>query len=123
VPAPDNRLSQQPTGTANLGADYRLRDLPLSFGGNLNWTPGYTTRLSDDQRVVQSAKLVLDAFVLWVLNPTSQLRFSLGNLAARDYVTSNTLDSSNAAAQALRESVTNTAPSWRSLQLRLELKL
>jgi iron complex outermembrane receptor protein len=123
VPAPDNRLSQQPTGTANLGADYRLRDMPLSFGGNLNWTPGYTTRLSDDQRVVQSAKLVLDAFVLWVLNPTSQLRFSLGNLAARDYVTSNTLDSSNAAAQALRESVTNTAPSWRSLQLRLELKL
>ncbi|MBZ4211181.1 MAG: TonB-dependent receptor [Rhodoferax sp.] len=123
VPAPDNRLSQQPNGTANLGADYRLRDMPLSFGGNLNWTPGYTTRLSDDQRVVQSAKLVLDAFVLWVLNPTSQLRFSLGNLAARDYVTSNTLDSSNASAQALRESVTNTSPSWRSLQLRLELKL
>ena len=123
VPAPDNRLSQQPNGTANLGADYRLRDLPLSFGGNLNWTPGYTTRLSDDQRVVQSAKLVLDAFVLWTLGPASQLRFSLGNLAARDYVTSNTLDSSNAAAQALRESVTNTSPSWRSLQLRLELKL
>ena len=123
VPAPDNRLSQQPNGTANLGADYRLRDMPLSFGGNLNWTPGYTTRLSDDQRVVQSAKLVLDAFVLWTLGPASQLRVSLGNLAARDYVTSNTLDSSNAAAQALRESVTNTSPSWRSLQLRLELKL
>jgi len=123
VPAPDNRLSQQPTGTANLGADYRLRDMPLSFGGNLNWTPGYTTRLSDDQRVVQSDKLVLDAFVLWVLNPTSQLRLSLGNLAARDYVTSNTLDSSNGAGQALRERVTNTSPSWRSLQLRLELKL
>lgn len=123
VPAPDNRLSQQPNGTANLGADYRLRDMPLSFGGNLNWTPGYTTRLSDDQRVVQSAKLVLDAFVLWTLGPASQLRFSLGNLAARDYVTSNRLDSSNAAAQALRESVTNTSPSWRSLQLRLELKL
>jgi iron complex outermembrane receptor protein len=123
VPAPDNRLSQQPAGTANLGADYRLRDMPLSFGGNLNWTPGYTTRLSDDQRVVQSAKLVLDAFVLWTLGPASQLRFSLGNLAARDYVTSNTLDSSNAAGQALRESVTNTSPSWRSLQVRLEVKL
>ena len=73
--------------------------------------------------MVQSAKLVLDAFVLWTLGPASQLRVSLGNLAARDYVTSNTLDSSNAAAQALRESVTNTSPSWRSLQLRLELKL
>ena len=123
VPAPDNRLSQQPNGTANLGADYRLRDMPLSFGGNLNWTPGYTTRLSDDQRVVQSAKLVLDAFALWTINPASQLRISLGNLAPRDYVTSNTLDSINAAGQALRESVTNMAPSWLNLQVRLELKL
>ncbi len=123
VPPPDNRLSQQPDGTANLGADYRLRDLPLSFGGNLNWTPGYTTRLSDDQRIVQGAKLVLDAYLLWALNPASQLRVSLGNLAARDYVTINTLESVNAAAQALRESATSTSPSWRSLQLRLELKL
>ena len=123
VPAPDNRLSQQPDATANLGADYRLRDLPLSFGGNLNWTPGYTTRLSNDQRIDQGAKLVLDAFVLWTLNPNAQLRISLGNLAARDYVTNNTLDSVNAANQAVRESVTSTAPSWPSLQVRLELKL
>ncbi len=123
VPAPDNRLSQQPNGTANLGADYRMRDSPLSLGGNLNWTPGYTTRLSDDQRIVQGDKLVLDAFVLWTINPAAQLRISLGNLAARDYVTSNTLESSNAAGQALRESVTRTAPSWRNLQVRLELKL
>lgn len=123
VPPPDNRLSQQPSGTANLGADYRLRDLPLSFGGNLNWTPGYSTRLSTDQRVEQGAKLVLDAFVLWSVNPSSQLRVSLGNLAARDYVTSNTLESSNAAGQALRETSSTSAPSWPSLQVRLELKL
>jgi iron complex outermembrane receptor protein len=123
VPAPDNRLSQQPDGTANLGADYRLRELPLSFGGNLNWTPGYTTRLSDDQRVVQGAKLVVDAYALWSLGPGSQLRVSLGNLAARDYLTSNTLESVNAAGQALLERVTATSPSWRSVQLRLEVKL
>ena len=95
----------------------------MSFGGNLNWTPGYTTRLSNDQRIDQGAKLVLDAFVLWTLNPNAQLRISLGNLAARDYVTNNTLDSVNAANQAVRESVTSTAPSWPSLQVRLELKL
>ena len=123
VSAPDNRLSQQPDGTANLGADYRLRDSPLSFGGNLNWTPGYTTRLSDDQRINQGAKLVLDAFVLWAINPSSQLRVSFSNLAARDYVTNNTLDSVNSASQAVRESITSTAPSWPSLQVRLELKL
>ncbi len=123
VSAPDNRLSQQPDGTANVGADYRLRDSPLSFGGNLNWTPGYTTRLSDDQRINQGAKLVLDAFVLWAINPSSQLRVSFSNLAARDYVTNNTLDSVNSASQAVRESITSTAPSWPSLQVRLELKL
>ncbi len=123
VSGPDNRLSQQPDATANLGADYRLRDLPFSFGGNLNWTPGYTTRLSDDQRVWQGAKLVLDAFVLWAINPGSQLRISLSNLTARDYVSSNTLDSINSAGQAVRESATSTAPSWPSLQVRLELKL
>ncbi len=123
VPAPDNRLSQQPAGTANLGADYRLRNLPLSLGGNLNWTPGYTTRLSDDQRLVQSAKLVFDSYLLWTINPGSQLRVSLGNMAARDYVTTNALESVNAAGQALRESATTTAPSWLNLQVRLEVKL
>ena len=44
VPGPDNRLDQQPDYTANLGLDYRFRGLPLTLGGNVNWTPGYTTR-------------------------------------------------------------------------------
>ena len=44
VPGPNNRLDQQPLGTANLGADYRLPGLPLTLGGNLNWTPGSTVR-------------------------------------------------------------------------------
>jgi iron complex outermembrane receptor protein len=123
VPGPDNRLVQQPDATANLGADYRLREWPLSFGGNLNWTPGYSTRLSDGQSVVQGAKLVFDSFLLWTINPASQLRVSLGNMAARDYVSTTLLESVNPAGQALRESQTTTAPSWRSLQVRLEMKL
>ncbi len=123
VPAPDNRLSQQPDGTLNLGADYRLRELPLTFGGNLNWTPGYTTRLSDDQRIIQGSKLVLDSYVLWKINPGSQLRVSLSNMAARDFVSTNTLESVNSAGQPLRETSTSTAPSWLNLQVRLELKL
>jgi iron complex outermembrane receptor protein len=123
VPGPDNRLAQQPDATANLGADYRLREWPLSFGGNLNWTPGYSTRLSDGQSVVQGAKLVFDSFLLWTINPASQLRVSLGNMAARDYVSTTLLESVNPAGQALRESQTTTAPSWRSLQVRLEIKL
>ncbi len=123
VPAPDNRLSQQPDGTLNLGADYRLRSLPLTFGGNLNWTPGYTTRLSDDQRIIQGSKMVLDSYVLWSISPASQLRVSLGNMAARDYVSTSTLESVNSSAQPVRETTTSTAPSWLNLQVRLELKL
>ncbi len=123
VPGPDNRLVQQPDATANLGADYRLREWPLSFGGNFNWTPGYNTRLSDGQSVVQGAKLVFDSFLLWTISPGNQLRVSLGNVAARDYVSTTLLESVNPAGQALRESQTTTAPSWRSLQARLEIKL
>jgi outer membrane receptor for ferrienterochelin and colicins len=43
---PDNRLDEQSAGTANLGADYRLRGTPLTLGGNLNWVPATTTRLA-----------------------------------------------------------------------------
>ena len=36
VPGPDNRLDQQPSYTANFGADYRVPNTPLSLGGNLD---------------------------------------------------------------------------------------
>jgi hypothetical protein len=48
---------------------------------------------------------------------------TLGNVAARDYVSRTLLESVNPAGQALRESQAATAPTWRSLQVRLELKL
>ncbi|MBC8056769.1 MAG: TonB-dependent receptor, partial [Rhizobiales bacterium] len=53
VPGPDNRLDQQPGYTANLGADYRVPGRPLTIGGNLNWTPAYDTRVSEEQRASQ----------------------------------------------------------------------
>ena len=36
VAGPDNRLDQQPDGTANLGADYKFSGWPLTLGGNVN---------------------------------------------------------------------------------------
>jgi iron complex outermembrane receptor protein len=86
IQAPDNRLDQQPDGTANLGADYVLRGVPLKVGGNINWTTAFTTRLSDDQTVFQSNKFVADAYVVWTISPTMQLRISASNFAGRDYV-------------------------------------
>jgi iron complex outermembrane receptor protein len=39
IPGPNNRLDAQPKQTANLGMDYRMKDVPLTLGGSLNWTP------------------------------------------------------------------------------------
>ena len=114
VPAPDNRLDQQPDYTANLGADYRVPGVPLTLGGNLNWTPGYSTRIGDDQTAYQGRKLGFDAYALWVFSPALQLRVTASNIGARDYVTGSALGN---------ETSTTTAPSYLNLQLRLEIKL
>ncbi len=120
---PNNRLEQQPDGTLNLGADYRLTDLPLRLSGNINWTPGYATRLADDQEVWQGDKWVLDASALWIFSPRAQLRLSASNLLARDYQSGGTLLSTQSNGLPIRSTTQNTAPSTPNLQARLELKL
>lgn len=123
VPGPDNRLDQQPDGTANLGADYKLAGLPLTIGGNLNWTPAYDTRVSEDQTAYQGRKLVVDAYVLWAFSPTAQVRITASNLAPRDYLTGGSLDFDNLNNVPVRETSTTTAPTYLNLQIKLELKL
>ena len=76
VPGPDNRLDQQPPGSANLGADYRLRSIPLTLGASVNWTPGYTTQLSSVQSATIGSKTVVEANALWVFSPGVQLRLT-----------------------------------------------
>jgi outer membrane receptor for ferrienterochelin and colicins len=118
VPGPDNRLDQQPRGTANLGADYRFRGTPLTLGGSLNWTPSYSTRLSDLQTVSASTKRQFDAYALWVFDPAKQLRLNVSNIAPQDYISTNSLDAGNTRERA--SSVSSTYVNWR---LSLELKL
>ncbi len=120
---PNNRLEQQPDGTLNLGADYRLSGLPLRLSGNVNWTPGYTTRLADDREIWQSDKWVLDASALWVLSPSAQLRLSASNLLARDYLSGGSLRSTQTNGLPSLDTSQNSAPSYLNLQARLELKL
>ena len=119
---PNNRLEQQPDGTLNLGADYRLSGLPLRLSGNVNWTPGYTTRLSDAQEVWQGDKWVLDASALWIWSPRAQLRVSGSNVLARDYLSGGMLLSSRGA-MPTRDTTQSAAPSYFNLQAKLELKL
>lgn len=118
VPGPDNRLDQQPRGIVNIGADHRFRGTPVSLGGNVSWQPGYTTRISESQWIVQDSKRVVDAFVLYTLRPGMQLRLSGSNLAARDYVTGSRFDNG-----AIRETSETDTQSYINWQLRLEMKL
>jgi iron complex outermembrane receptor protein len=123
VPGPDNRLDQQPDYTANVGLDYRFRGVPLMIGGNLNWTPGYTTRLSETQTAAIGRKLVADVYGLWTFSPTVALRVTASNLAAADYVVGGTVDGTNLSNVAFRETSQTTSPTYINLQARLELRI
>jgi iron complex outermembrane receptor protein len=118
VPGPDNRLDQQPGMTANLGADYRVRSIPLTVGGNLNWNPDYDTRRSEQQWSYQGTKRVLDVYGQWRFSPATALRLTVSNLTPRDYLTSSTYSGNG-----VSETARNTSPSWRNVQLRLEMKI
>jgi outer membrane receptor for ferrienterochelin and colicins len=118
VPGPDNRIEGQPRGTVNVGADYRLRGTPLSFGGNLNWTPAVRTRLTESQVAGESSKLIGDAYALWTFDPNLQLRLSANNVAPRDYRTSSEVEGGGLAQT--RSQLDRGATVW---QVRLEVKL
>jgi len=124
VPGPDNRLDEQAKATANIGADYRMRGIPLSLGGNVNWVPGYSTRLEADQVVKVSTKQVWDAYALWTFSPAVTLRLLGSNLDPRDYIRTTTNDGINPLSQRdERTVVRNNSSSAINWQLRLELKL
>jgi iron complex outermembrane receptor protein len=118
VMGPDNRLDQQPSMTANLGADYRIRALPLTLGGNVNFNPDYTTRRSEEQWVYQGAKRVVDVYGLWKLTPATALRVSVSNLTPRDYLTGTTY-----LGNGFSETANTNTRNWQNVQVRLEMKI
>ena len=114
VPGPHNRLDQQAAGSFNVGGDYRLPSLPLTFGGNLNWQPGYVTRLAENQVARQNAKRVADVYALYQVSPSMRVRLTGSNLAPRVVDSENTVGG---------ESVTTLSQSFINWRLGLELKL
>jgi iron complex outermembrane receptor protein len=118
VPGPDNRLDQQPSMTANLGGDYRLRSMPLTLGGNVNWNPDYDTRRSQEQWSYQGVKRVADVYGLWRFSSATALRMTVSNLVPRDYETASTFLTG-----AQHETARTTDRNWRNIQLRLEMKI
>jgi len=96
IPGPHNTLDQQPKGTMNLGADYRLRSLPLTIGANMNYTPGYEIQQTELQLTTLDKKRVFDAFALWNFTPDIALRVSASNLAPLDYFTGSVITTNDA---------------------------
>ena len=118
VMGPDNRLDQQPAMTANLGADYRLKSVPLTVGGNVNFNPGYNTRLSAEQLVTVSQKRVIDVYGLWRLDSSTAWRLTLSNLDPRLYNTGSAYSTGG-----LLENSRTQNRSWTNVQILLEKKL
>lgn len=118
VPGPDNRLDQQPSMTANLGADYRLRSVPLTLGGNINWNPDYSTQRTAQQLSYLGIKRAVDVYGLWRFSSATALRLTVSNLLPRDYMTATTFANGS-----FRETARTTDRNWRNIQLRLEMKI
>lgn len=87
IPGPHNTLDQQPRYTANLGADYKLRSLPLMLAGSINYTPVTVIRQSQQTTTRTSVKRVFDASAVWTFSPAVNLRLGASNLAPLDYDT------------------------------------
>ncbi|MFL6672706.1 MAG: TonB-dependent receptor domain-containing protein [Massilia sp.] len=121
IPGPNNRLDQQAKETANLGLDYRMKALPLTLGGNLNWTPAILVQTSLYEQASTGNKRQLDMYGLWKFGPQAQLRLSANNLAPKRY------DSGRIAypigPNGSTELTATSVPTYTTVGVRLELKL
>ena len=81
---PNNRLDGQQPWSGNFGADHRFADMPLTVGGSLAFTPGYTTQQTQSQSLEQSRSRSLDLFAQWIVSKTLSMRLSANNFIPLD---------------------------------------
>ena len=94
------------------------------LGGNLNWTPGYTTRAQRTCRPRRSAGSSSSTpTACGPSTPRSPLRLIVSNLDPRDYLTGSTVDGPDITGVPVRETSQTRAPTFLNVQLRLEMKL
>lgn len=117
IPGPNNRIDQQPSQTANIGADYKVTGLPLTVGGNINWTPAYLIQTSTPQGNSIGLKRQLDMCALWKFSISSQLRLSVNNLTSSDYL------SSTFSTLGFPEVASASSPTYATYTLRWEWRL
>jgi outer membrane receptor for ferrienterochelin and colicins len=82
VPGPDNRLNEQVPFNAVLGFDYKADK--LSTGASFAYRAGGRTRLSEQQDTQQYRRRDLETYILYKVDPHTQLRIALSNLLGED---------------------------------------
>jgi iron complex outermembrane receptor protein len=87
IPGPNNRLDGQAEQTANVGLDYRMKGRPLTLGASYNWTPPLLVQTSATAASAAGATRQVDLYGWWKFSANHQLRLSVNNLLAEDYVT------------------------------------
>ncbi len=124
IMGPDNRLDQQPSMSANFGADYKLKSAPLTVGGNINYNPGYKTRLSAEQLTTISQKRVMDLYGLWRVDSSTAWRLTLSNLNPLNYNTGSSYDNVGTPnVPRVTENSRTSNRTWTNVQILLEKKL
>jgi outer membrane receptor for ferrienterochelin and colicins len=118
IPGPDNRLDQQARQTANVGLDYRMKDLPLTLGGSYNWTPAVVVQTTLTERVSSGVKRQFDVYGLWKFSANTQLRVAANNLMGDDYLSARTIR-----ANGLAQSAFGSAHTYTTWSVKLEMKL
>jgi len=117
IPGPDNRLDQQAKQTANVGVDYRMKQMPLTLGGSYNWTPPIVVQTSVDERVSTGVKRQFDVYGLWKFSANNQLRIGANNLMGDDYLSGRVVNTNNIETA---RTATRTYTTW---SVRWEMKL
>lgn len=118
LPGPDNRLNSQPPWAGNIGFDWKLAGPPLTVGANFNARAGGTVRTSETQVSYSRVTRALEAYGLWKFDAKTQLRVTVANLLAPDYMSvGRYLDATQAA------ELTSLNPGYRRFSALLEIKL
>jgi len=80
IPGPNNRLEGQQPWQFNFGADYRLKNLPISMGFSAQIAPEFDVRQSFVQSQTSLASRSLDAFAMMQVGKQDSVRFSVNGL-------------------------------------------
>ena len=79
LPGPNNRLDGQQPWSGNFGMDYRFSSMPMTMGGSLAFTPGYSTQQSLSQSLDQGRSRSADIYAQWVFSRKVSMRVSANN--------------------------------------------